>query len=562
MKLADYVALRLAEAGIQHAFGVSGGASLHLIHGIADREDIHFIPTTHECNAGFAADAYARIRGLGCAIATSGPGAGNLITAISASFYDSVPVVYITGNCTVPRMGRNFEAPVRQYGFQEMPIHLMARPITKYSVCIKNPSDIGKELDKALYIAQEGRKGPVLIDIPDDVQRADVGLPVLRYTPPPKSIHEESVELIVKQLGMAKRPLFIWGAGIQGANREALALAERLNVPIVTTWGAAHLIKRTHPLMAGAFGTHGNRAANLAVANADFIISLGSRLDTKAIPDPKTWAREAKLCMVDVDAAERSKFRDLGRPVDYSIGMPARAFVRKVANHAKVLPMTTPEIWVQWLQRIGSWRIGFDRENDGQQFVPAEMVDRWAKWAHGCAVLVSDTGLTLGWLMQHYPFDGETPFLHAFNATPMGYALPAALGAAFATGGKVAAFCGDGSILMSLSELATIKQYNLPIQIVLVDNKGHGMCRQTQRQWLGGKYPSTSLSGGLGLPANWGSIFGAFGIRPSNFIIESVPEDAHLVPQARFGQPLEDPDPLLPFEELKKQMIIPPLERK
>ncbi len=172
MKLAEVVALFIERQGITHVFGVNGGANLHLIHGLVDATQVKFIPTTHECNAGFSADAYARLLGLGCAMATSGPGATNLVTAIATSYYDSVPLLYITGNVATFRMGAKLG--VRQYGFQETPIVEMIRPVTKFAVQVLDPIDILYWLEQAVHVAKEDRKGPVLVDIPDDLQRADV----------------------------------------------------------------------------------------------------------------------------------------------------------------------------------------------------------------------------------------------------------------------------------------------------------------------------------------------------------------------------------------------------
>ena len=364
-------------------------------------------------------------------------------------------------------------------------------------------------------------------------------------------------------LKAARRPIFIWGAGIRPYATQALTLARRWNVPVACTWGAIDLMHYDDPLMAGGFGTHGTRAANFAVQNADLVISVGSRLDTKATGSPVHFARGARLVMVDIDAAEVAKFGQLGRTIDVGVVSDAGDFLRDM----EAMPYSYVGIWPA---HIRAWRQRYDKPEVTWPGVnPYELVREIARYTTKDDILCSDTGTALGYLMQGFPFKGER-FLHAFNMTPMGYGLPAAVGASFATGRRVILVTGDGSIMMSLPELATVARWNLSIKIILLDNQGHAMCRQTQRQWLGGKYPSTSVEGGLGFPL-WSDVPGAFripycdtlsdlmGMEGPAFIKVPIHPDAYLIPQARYGQPLEDADPQLPREEFNRQMIVEPL---
>jgi acetolactate synthase-1/2/3 large subunit len=365
----------------------------------------------------------------------------------------------------------------------------------------------------------------------------------------------------------SKRPIFIWGAGIRPYADEAREIAENWTIPVVCTWGAIDLLDAYHPLMAGGFGTHGTRAANFAVQNADLVISIGSRLDTKATGQPEHFARAAKIIMVDIDEAELLKFEKLGRRIDMPLQMDCGEFLKHLSEQ------TFGNYWHDtWVRRIQEWKLRYAMPKvDWPGVNPYQLMQAIAEHTTKEDIICTDTGFALGWTMQAFPFKGER-FIHAFNMTPMGYGLPAAIGAAFATGRRVVLITGDGSIMMSLPELATIKRWNLPIKIVLLNNDGHGMCRQTQRQWLGGRYHATSIQGGLGFP-NWDDCFKSFGIvecfdlvdlfreqRPSFFEVPIDP-DAQLVPQAKYSQPIEDADPQLPWEELCEQMIIPPLER-
>ena len=546
MKLAEAVAKFIEAQGVRHVFGVNGGANLHLIHGIYEKTDIQFIPTTHEQNAAFAADAYARIRGLGVAMATSGPGATNLITGIATSFYDSIPVIYITGNVASHRFGSRFG--VRQYGFQETPIVDMVKPITKFSRMIHNPDELIPVLQMAVREALNGRKGPVLIDIPDDVQRMDVPDPVFndifhlnQFTPSASELQIETLKALINE---AKRPVFIWGAGMRPYAKEARALAEWLDIPVACTWGAVDLLPHDHALMCGGFGTHGVRAANLMVQNADLVISLGSRLDTKATGTPQHWVREGRVVMVDIDTAEILKMKQVGRQVDLAIYASAKHVIERLQE----MPIGDTEEW--------STRVAELKERYASKY---PVIDEIAQKTGNLDIIVTDTGTGVGMVCQAFPFSGKQRLIHAWNMTPMGYAIPAAIGAALASGKNVTCIMGDGGAMMSLPELATARRWNLPIAWHLLDNGGHAMCRQTERQWFGGRYCSTDERSGLGFP-DWPTAFAAFGLTPY-FYHHHLPFSSTLVPQAKYGQPIEDADPQLPWDEFKEQMIVKPMER-
>lgn len=371
---------------------------------------------------------------------------------------------------------------------------------------------------------------------------------------------------LISSLQAARRPLFIWGAGIRPYGYQARALARSLGIPVACTWGAIDLLNHDDPLMCGGFGTHGTRPANFAVQNADLIVSIGSRLDTKATGSPAHFARSARIAMCDIDMAEIKKFAKLGRAIDFPICADAGEFID--ALRAPILIENRAE----WFGMIRGWKIRYDTpEVPWSGLNPYQLMRDIAQYTTPENIICTDTGFALGWTMQGFPFKGER-FIHAFNMTPMGYGLPAAVGAALASGRRVVLITGDGSFLMSVNELATVARWNLPIKIILLNNGGHGMCRQTERQWFHGKNAATSIESGLGFP-NWWRCAQSFGIPISetfeelfgdelpSFLEVTVPEDAHLIPQARYGQPIEDADPQLPWEELCEQMIIPPLSR-
>lgn len=325
------------------------------------------------------------------------------------------------------------------------------------------------------------------------------------------------MEAVVELLRGALRPLFVWGAGIRPYRDSSLALARSLGVPVACTWGAIDLMNHYDPLMSGAFGTHGTRAANLAVQNAELLVCIGARLDTKATGTPSDFAPKAKIVMVDIDQAEIDKMPKVGRPIDIGLCMDAGEFISELSSltlaiSAHDLNSSTwnYRAWEAWRNQIIGWKEQYKPEGPAY-----DLMQQISTHTKPDDIIVSDTGNTLGWIMQGFPFKGER-FIHAFNFTPMGYGLGAAVGASFASGHRIIAIVGDGGALVSINELATIARNDLNIKIILLNNEGHSMCRFTQRQWLGGKYYATSLEGGLGFP-EWVPLAESFGIESKDF---------------------------------------------
>jgi acetolactate synthase I/II/III large subunit len=338
--------------------------------------------------------------------------------------------------------------------------------------------------------------------------------------------YNEQISTTAELLRSANRPLFVWGAGMRPYAKAALDLAHCLGVPIATTWGAIDLIHHHDPFNCGGFGTHGTKAANLAVSNCDLLISIGSRLDTKSTGTPSDFAPKAKVCMVDIDTAEIKKFAKLGRRIDIGITEDAGAFIEALATQFPTEHMHMG--FAEWRTRIISWK---------EQYVPQgkayDLMRQIGDYTTPDDIIVSDTGNTLGWIMQGFPFKGER-FIHAFNFTPMGYGLAGAIGAAFASDRRVICIVGDGGALMSINELSTIARHKLNIKIILLNNGAHSMCMATQRQWLGGKYYATSIEGGLGFP-DWQKAADAFGVEIEEHHLD--PEES-LAFQVKYGEPL------------------------
>jgi acetolactate synthase-1/2/3 large subunit len=590
MKLSDYVALFLARQGIRHVFAISGGASIHLIHSVAKTPGIDFVCPQHEQAGAMAADAYARAtRNLGCAISTSGPGATNMLTGVCCAYYDSVPVLYITGQVATFR--QKGDTGVRQIGFQETDTVAIYRPVTKYAIQVTDPRRIRYELEKAVYLAKSGRPGPVLLDLPDDLQRSEIDPEELESFRPeqensdPVEMSVEKMDRLIELLRKAHRPIVILGSGIRlsKAEKEAKKLVEGLGLPVAPTWGMMDFLPSDHPLVVGGFGTHGTRYGNFAVQNADLVLVIGARLDTREAGWPfKSFAREANKIVVDVDINELNKFEKYGMQVDLKVHSDAKQFLTALC--ARMEDIVLPDM-NDWKGRICEWKSKYPicppRYYEEEDVNPYVFFKTLSKASCEGAAIVLDTGCALAWMMQAFDVKRNQKIFHDFNNTAMGYALPASMGVSLALNrGAVICVTGDGSLQMNIQELATVTRHQLPIKIFLLNNHGHSMIQQTQDQWLGSKYYASSVKGGLASP-DFVAIARAYGFKtfkvernqdlgravgrvltqegPVFCNVEIRPEH-RVSPQTKFGRPIEDSEPLLDRNEFLSNMIVKPEE--
>jgi len=587
-KVTDYIAERLSQEGVEVVFGVSGGAALHLLHSIKIKKGINLVTTHHEQAAAMAADSVARITNkISVAIATSGPGATNLITGIAGCYYDSVPVVFITGQVSTTRLSG--DSGVRQLGFQETPIVKMVELITKYATQIKKPEEIMLELDKCIKIALSGRKGPTLIDIPDDIQRMEIEVPdgtshVFLEEKPlfllPK-IKDSEWSTLFKLISEAQRPIIVVGWGIHLSNREedVRKFLDKLKWPVVSTWGAADLLDSEKSYRVGTFGTHGVRAANFAVQNADLVLSIGSRLDTKSTGSPaKSFAREAKKIMVDIDEKEISKFKKLELDIDLALildiaGDEFPMLLRNIEEAAKPISQ-------YWRSKISSYRTELSRQplqHNLGNIDPYEFVKVISEACESNMRIILDTGCTVAWVLQDWVFKIQQRIFHDFNNTAMGWALPAAIGSiSIEDNYKTIAIIGDGSFMMSIQELSTLKATGKVLKIFLLNNSGYAMIKQTQDQWFNSDYFASAANSEMIFP-NFKIICDAFGLNykkieeQKNLITDIsqvmhaeesmlceiiISEDARVNPQVKFGSPIEGMDPPIKNELFKSLMII------
>jgi len=593
MKASDYIVDFLVSRNVKTVFLITGGAIAHVVDSVGKRKtekgDLDYIVVQHEQAGAMAAETYSRFGpGLGVMMATSGPGATNLLTGICGCWFDSVPALFITGQVNSSESQEAAKAAPRQVGFQETDIVSIAKPVTKYAVKITDASQIRYELEKAMHIAQEGRPGPVLVDIPVNLQFEQVEPEKLEaflpetYTGAAVDADEivaQKIKTLASYLESAERPVLLLGGGgrLAHAQREALELAEKLNIPVVVSWSGFDLIPHDHPLFAGHIGVYGSRAANFAVQNADLVISLGSRLDTRQTGgNVASFARAARVVMVEIDRNEIEKGR--GLRVDLGIVADVKALIPKLAA---ALSGARPSLSA-WQERVGDWKKKYSGPVEtGAEGGPINAYDFLRKLSDVLPenqVTIADEGGNLVWTMQSFRIRKGQRLVSTFGNSPMGYALPAAIGAAAALPGKdIICIDGDGGFQMNIQELQTLVHYKLPVKVFIMNNRCMGIIKQFQDLYFDSRYIATTDAYGYAAP-DFAKVAGAYGI-PSLTIrtLAEAPElikkalatpgpvlvdvlidpEQKLSPKLEFGRPIEDMSPYLDRDELKKAMIVP-----
>ena len=592
MQVSDFIAKFLKEIGVKKIFAVTGGASLHLIHSAQKQKGLQLIFPISEQTCSMAAEMHYRVSGkIGAAFATSGPGVTNLATGICGAYFDSVPCLYITGQVSTTRSNKG--TGVRQIGFQETNSVEMYKTVTKYSARVDKAEDIKFHLQKAHHIAKSGRMGPVLIDVPDDIQRKIIDPKKLKsYLKKKNSIEIKSlsnnknkIDQTFKMISRSERPIIIigWGVHLSNSYKEIYRFLKKTNIPAVSTWAVAHTLDYSDPLNLGTFGTHGTRYANYAVQNSDLILSIGSRLDTKATGSPiTTFARSAKKIIIDIDKSEIDKFKKFGLKIDLSIDQDCKKFLN---NLLKIKWITKKNKFKKWKDQIISWKkkypICLPKYYKEKEVNPYVFVDQISNELKKDDIIIVDTGCTVAWTMQAFKFKKGQKLFHDFNNTAMGWSIPAAISASILSKNKrIIVLVGDGSLSFMLHELSLIKKLNLSINIFLINNSGQSMIRQTQDQWLSSNYLGSSYEGGLA-KIDFCKVVKAYGISTSkikhnhkiskeikeclknkqSFCEVVISKNKRVLPQVKFGRPNEDQEPLLPENEYYQNMIIKPIIR-
>lgn len=477
---ADLILDTLLELGISTIFGYPGGAVLPLYDAIYKNDEINHILSRHEQGSLHEAEGYAKSTGkLGVALVTSGPGATNAITGIADAMSDSVPLLVFTGQVGTAGIGKD--------AFQEADIVGITMPITKYNYQVRDTTDIPRIIKEAVHIATTGRPGPVVIDLPKDIvaketdyiNDPEIYLPSYQPTLRP---NEMQIKKILKQLGKAKKPVIVAGGGVSYSEsaKELVAFAERYQIPVVTSLLGQGTIATSHPLFLGMGGMHGSYAANIAMTDADFMISIGCRFDDRLTGNPKTFAKNAKVVHIDVDPAEIGKIIAVDIPV---VGDAKKALEMLLAE--PVVKNNT-EKWIEKVTKDKERVRSYDKKERMVQ--PQAVIERIGELTKGDAVVVTDVGQHQMWTAQYYPYQNERQLVTSGGLGTMGFGVPAAIGAKIANPDKeVVLFVGDGGFQMTNQELAILNIYKVPIKVVMLNNHSLGMVRQWQESFYEGR---------------------------------------------------------------------------
>jgi acetolactate synthase-1/2/3 large subunit len=582
VNLSDYTLKFLEQKKVTKVFLITGGAISFMVDAFSRNNKVKYISVAHEQSAAMMADSYSRLGpNFSCTMVTSGPGATNLITGIACSYFDSIPSLHICGqvNTYEQQDGHKSTKNVRQVGFQETDIVKISKPITKYSYKLKNASEIRYVLEKAYYLATTGRPGPVLIDIPMDLQRVVVNPKKLKPYKPvieKKSLNYKNIIIKIENLlKKSKKPVLILGGGIKcgKAELDLLKFLKILKIPIVTTWSGVDLVDYNNQYYIGNVGVYGSRAANFTVQNSDLIFCLGTRLDTRITGGvPKSFARDAKKIVVDVDRFELDKKR--GLKIDLKVQSHIKKFIQNYLSYQKVIFERDT-----WLLKCNKWKakypvISKDFFKEKKYVNPYVLMDKLSKTLNKNDIIIADDGGHLTWTIQSFKIKFGQKLFSAFGNSPMGYSLPASIGASIAKGKKrIICIDGDGSIQINLQELHTIDKLKLPIKIFILNNGGYGIIKQFQELYLGKRYEASGK--GVSNP-DFKKISNAFNInynliknhnelKKLDKIIDSkkteiievrLKDNQKIIPKLQFGNPIEDLSPLLPRKEFYKNMDI------
>jgi len=557
MRAVDAIMECLKAEGVEHVFGLPGGANLPTYDALYDA-GLRHIQCRHEQGAGHAAEGYAKASGrVGVALATSGPGATNLVTAIADAVMDSVPTVFITGQVRTDLLGTD--------GFQEADVTGITMPVVKHSIMIRDPQQIPVAIHEAFHIASTGRPGPVLVDIPQDLSRADIdyepvtSLNMPGYQPTSEG-NAKQIRLAAKALANARRPVIYAGGGVINANasKELVELCTSDKFPVTCTLMGLGGFPAPHEQWLGMLGMHGTRAANYAMDEADLIVAIGARFDDRITGKLSEFAPRAKFIHIDVDPAEISKNVACHIPI--------------VGDAKKILPKLTVEYRALkaersrldgWWERIDGWREKYPlsyEESEDAEIKPQRMVEAIYEATGGNAIVTSDVGQHQMWTAQYFHFNGPRRWINSGGLGTMGFGLPAAMGAKVACPDEqVICIAGDGSLPMNIQELATCVTENIPVKVFLMNNGYLGMVRQWQELFWDRRYSSVDM----GNSPDWVKLaeaFGATGLRTadkgelSDVINTALEADGPVICDVRVTRE-ENCYPMIPAGQAARDMV-------
>jgi acetolactate synthase I/II/III large subunit len=600
MRVADFIAETLADHRIRHVFLVTGGGAMYLNDAIGRCRRLEWIPFHHEQAAAMAAESHFRLTGRLAAVnVTTGPGGLNALNGVFGAWTDSLGMVVVSGQVKRETTIASTGLPLRQLGDQEVDIIPVVRPITKYAVSVTDPATIRYHLEKALFLALDGRPGPVWIDVPIDIQAAPVDPASLDgFDPDREGLRRKAPDLAAKvrtildRLASSRRPVVLPGSGVRiaGAHPAFLDAVNRLGVPVATAFNAHDLLSNDHPLYVGRPGTVGDRSGNLAVQNADFLLVLGCRLNIRQIGYSWTsFARAAWKVMVDIDPVELAKpTLRIDLPIEADLGEFLRALL--AANPAG--PTPTHREWLSWCrERLARYPVVLPEYRHTPAPVnPYLFVEALTDRLEEDEIVVTGDGTACVCTFQAARLKKGQRLYSNSGAASMGYDLPAAIGASIGAGRRrVICLAGDGSLQMNVQELATVVKNRLPIKLFVLNNGGYHSIRQTQTAYFPNNPVGCGPESGLGFP-DYAALSAAFGfpflrvgdhdglsgtideaLRTEGPVLCEVVLDtrqpfapkvsSRRLPDGRMvSAPLEDLAPFLPREELLQNLLIPPLE--
>lgn len=534
------------------------------------------------------ADAYSRLGpNFSATMSTSGPGGTNLITGIGCSYFDSIPALHIVGQVNQNELKGSMKGTInsRQIGFQETDIVSISKPLTKASKQLKNEKDILYVLEELFYIARNKRQGPVLLDLPMNFQRMPIPNNLNRFSPPKTKKVIVNYKRIINLFLKSKRPVILSGGGVRYSNsvKEFNSIVRMLQIPIVTSWSGVDTIDYSNNNYIGHVGVYGSRSGNFTIQNSDLLLTLGSRLDTRITGGkPSTFARNAKIIMVDIDKGELSKRRGLTpfKEVNINVKDFIKSFKKEIQKNRIYKKLARPD----WLNICKKWKFQYptfheDFGKDKKFVNPYKFTEILSKKLNNKEVIIPDDGAHLTWFMQSFKVKLGQRIFSAFGNSPMGYSFPAAIGASIALNKKrIICIDGDGSFQMNIQELQTVVNEKVPIKIFIFNNKGYGIIKQFQELYLNKRFEATGK--GISVP-DYKKIASAYSIKyfsinndneinnnlnkilldkKANIIDVFIHPTQKIIPKIAFGSPIEDMSPKIKTSELKNNMMISTIE--
>lgn len=596
IKLADYVIKFYANIGVDNMFVVYGAANGDLIDAFTRVKNTNYVAVLHEQAGGFAAEGYAKIKGNkipGVTIATSGPGGMNLVTPAGNCFYDSVPVIFITG-----QVNSQFLRPdetIRQVGFQETDQCSIFKSITKYSKLILDPNSIKYELEYSLYLATSGRPGPILLDIPIDVQKTLIDEDELvgyNDSDELNNFDDDKIKKFIEKLYLdfkkSERPVLLIGGGVRSSDGvdDLLKLGNILKIPIYPTWNALDIVTSDYEYYAGRVGTYGGSGRNFGIQNSDLLISIGSRISGRITGgNVKTFARAAKKYLVDIDKSNLKKdFQQVA--FDENLHCDAKTFLKKFLEYLKALNFKNEDDKKKWTEKCIYWKKKYDPVkpeffNKSNYVQPYAFIRKLSEKMNKDDIFVADCGGNI--VTCNHSFEtkkGQRYFTNNGNS-PMGFSFSGAIGAYFAEPKKrIVCITGDGGMNMNIQELQTIKNYNIKIKTIILNNHIYGITKAFQETNFEGRCEACGPKGYS--PPNFINIAKAYGIKTmeinnnsefeekieeflnidESIVVDVNCHDHHTYEPRIFGwkTPIEDMYPYIDREEFKKNMIIEPID--